>query len=257
MATIEYVDPEPAGAKAILFLHGLGADGSSWLPQLQAFSRAGYRPITVDLPGFGNSPYDGRGWTIKRVASELVELLDELKTGAVCLVGLSLGGVVAQQFAIDFPAMLQRLVLVSTFAVLRPENLSQWSYFIQRAAIVHLLGIKAQAEIVAGRVFPGDHQETLRRMVIEKISGSDPRAYRAAMRSLGIFDSRRKLARIKVPTLVISGEEDSTVSPARQQVLVDGIPNARYVVIPNAGHAVNIDQHEMFNQAVLEFISNI
>ena len=256
MSQIYYVDPNPTSDKPILFLHGLGVDGTSWLPQIQVFSEAGYRPIAVDLPGFGNSPYDGRGWSLKRTVKELAGLLDELKTGPVYLVGLSLGGVMAQQFALDNPELVQQLVLVSTFAVLRPENFSQWLYFLQRVIFVHVLGLKAQATIVARRVFPEPDKEVLREMVVEKIANADPRAYRAAMRSLGLFNSLRKLPALHIRTLVISGESDTTVSPLRQQVLVDNIKNARHVVIPEAGHAVNIDQPELFNRTVLDFLSN-
>jgi len=91
-------------------------------------------------------------------------------------------------------------------------------------------------------------------MFIAIISRADPRAYRRAMFSLGIFDSRRRLKEIKSPTLVVTGAQDSTVSPARQKLLVYGITGARQEVILNAGHAVPVDQMEKFNQALLDFL---
>lgn len=255
MSRLHFLDPHPTGSPAVLLLHGLGANGSMWTLQFDDLIAAGLRPIAPDLPGFGDSPYDGRGWNFRRVAGELTGLLRELDTGPAHVVGLSMGGVIAQQFAFDSPELARKLVLVSTFSVLRPSNFSQWLYFFQRLVVVHLVGLEQQSKIVARRVFPNPGQESLREMAAAQIARADPRAYRAAMRHLGLFDSRRRLKDIRLPTLVISGERDSTVSPARQKMLADGIPGARQVVIPNGGHAVAIDQAGAFNQALLDFVS--
>jgi 3-oxoadipate enol-lactonase len=91
-------------------------------------------------------------------------------------------------------------------------------------------------------------------MMITQILQADPRAYRAAMRALGTFNSLTRLAQIKAQTLIVTAENDSTVAPANQRVLVEQIPGARQVMIPNAGHAVIIDQPNLFNQALLEFL---
>jgi len=256
MGGFYFLDPNPSGSPAVLLLHGLGANNSSWSLQFDPLITAGMRPLAPDTPGFGRSPYDGRGWSIKRVAADLTALLDELHTGPVNVCGLSMGGVIAQQFALDYSQLVRKLVLVSTFSVLRPENLSQWGYFLQRLVIVHTLGLKRQSEIVARRVFPDVSQESLRQMASEQIASADPHAYRAAMRSLGLFNSQRRLKEIKSPTLVITGECDSTVSPDRQKLLADGIHGAKQVIIPNAGHAVAIDKFEAFNATLLNFLTN-
>lgn len=251
---LHYLDPYPSGSPAVLLLHGLGANGTMWSLQFDALIAAGFRPIAPDAPGFGDSPYDGRGWNFRRVAADLAALLRELETGPAHVVGLSMGGVIAQQFAFDYPGMVRKLALVSTFSVLRPSSLSQWLYFLQRLVVVHLVGLEQQSKIVARRVFPASGQESLREMTAAQIACADPRAYRAAMRHLGLFDSRKRLREIHVPTLVISGERDSTVSPARQKTLADGIPGARQVVISDGGHAVAIDQEAVFNRVLLDFL---
>ena len=256
MTKIHYLDPNPAGNPAILLLHGLGADATSWTLQLPALIGAGFRPIATDTPGFGQSPYDGRGWSICRMAAEMASLLEELKTGPAHVVGLSMGGTIAQQFALNYPHLTRRLVLVSTFAILRPDSLSGWMYFVQRFILVNTLGLPAQARVVAKRIFPGPRYQQLREMLVETISGADPRAYRKAMASLGLFNSVKRLAEIQVPTLVVTGAEDTTVTPARQRLLVDGIPAARQVIVPDAGHAVPVDQAERFNRELLAFLGN-
>jgi 3-oxoadipate enol-lactonase len=254
MTGLSFLDPHPEGSPTVLMLHGLGANSSSWTLQFDPLMAAGMRPLAPDAPGFGRSSYDGRGWSFKRVAAELAGLLNELQTKPVHVVGLSMGGVIAQQFVLDYPQLVRKLVLVSTFSVLRPENLSQWGYFFQRLVMVHTLGLKQQSELVARRVFPGAGQEALRQMAAEQIASADLRAYRAAMRCLGLFNSQKRLKEIKAPTLVITGANDSTVSPVRQKLLVEGIPGARQVIVPNAGHAVAIDQFEAFNRELLGFL---
>ena len=94
----------------------------------------------------------------------------------------------------------------------------------------------------------------MREMFVAIVSRADPRAYRKALIALVLFNSSRRLRKIKAPTLVLTGADDSTVSPARQKLLVDGIPGARQEVIPDAGHAVSVDQPEQFNQALIEFL---
>jgi pimeloyl-ACP methyl ester carboxylesterase len=254
MTSLHYLDPNPSGNPTVLLLHGLGADGASWSLQLPALSRAAFRPLAPDAPGFGGSPYDGGGWNIRRVAGQMAGLLEELASGPAHVVGLSMGGVIAQQFALDFPHLTKKLVLVSTFPVLRPQDFSGWAYFFRRAATVLTLGPEAQAQVVARRLFPDPKDQELREVFIAIVSRADPRAYRRAMASLGLFDSSKRLHEIQAPTLVITGADDSTVSPDHQKLLAQGIPGARQIVIPEAGHAVSVDQAELFNQALLEFL---
>lgn len=249
------LDPNPSAVRGVLLLHGLGANGSSWALQLPALTEAGFRPLAPDAPGFGQSRYDGRGWSFARSAAALADLLQERGLERADVIGLSMGGVLAQQFALDYPQMTGKLVLVSTFAALRPANLSQAVYFVQRALVVHLLGLPQQAKLVARRVFPNPGQEELRRMAEQQIASADPRAYRAAMRALGMFDSRSRLGKIASPTLVVSGESDSTVPAARQTLLARGIPGARQVILPKANHAVPVDQPDVFNRLVIDFLN--
>jgi 3-oxoadipate enol-lactonase len=251
---IHYLDPNPEGTSSILLLHGLGANADSWVLQIPALVGAGYRPIAIDTPGFGESPYDGQGWSIARMADELATLVQEIGVAPPDVIGLSMGGIIAQQYALDFPHLVRKLVLVSTFAVLRPDSLNDWLYFFQRFILVNTLGLTAQARAVARRIFPGTQDAPLREMLVETISRADPRAYRRAMTSLGTFNSLKRLGEIKVPTLIVTGDQDTTVTPTRQQILVDSIAGARQVLIPGAGHAVPVDQADIFNQVLLNFL---
>jgi len=217
-------------------------------------SQAGFRPIAPDAPGFSHSPYDGKGWSIASVAQEMTDLLAELQTGPAHVVGISMGGVIAQQMALDYPQWIRKLVLVSTFAALRPESMNSWLYLLGRFVLVHTLGLPAQAKVVARRIFTLAEQEELRQMLVTTITQSDPRAYRAAMRALALYDSRKCLAEIRAPALVITGDRDTTVPPPRQKLLVEGIPGAQQVVIKESSHAVSVEQPKVFNKELLAFL---
>jgi 3-oxoadipate enol-lactonase len=249
-----YEDPNPTGKPAVLLLHGLGADSQSWGFQVPALISNGVRPIILDIPGFGKSSYRKRNWSIPGAASEIVRIIaNELPT-PLSVVGISMGGTIAIQIALDFPDQVERLVLVSTFAVLRPRRLKDLSFLLIRYMRANLLGVQAQAEMAAQRIFPEPDQEPMRRILIETILQTDPAVYRAAMRSLGLFDVKKRLAEIRKPTLVVTGTLDSTVPPAVQAVLAANIPGAKQVLIPGGRHGVIADHSELFNQVLLEFL---
>jgi 3-oxoadipate enol-lactonase len=256
MTNLHFLDLNPKGSPAVLLLHGLGANSSSWILQFDALVEAGFRPIAPDAPGFGKSPYDGHGWSIPRVSSVMAELINELNVSPVHVVGISMGGTIAQQLVLDYSHLINKLILVNTFSILRPKRVSGWLYFLQRFLLVHLLGVPTQANFVSKRIFPGEDQQEQRDRLIQQLSEADPRAYRAAMRSLGFFNSSKRLREISTPTLVVSSDRDTTVPADSQKFLAEHISSARQVVIQNAGHAVTIDQPEQFNTVMLEFLTD-
>ncbi len=249
-----FLDFNPDGRPEVLLLHGLGADGSSWGYQIPTLCEAGIRPIAPDLPGFGKSlPGEGR-WSIARAAQDVARLAAGLAAGPVTAVGISMGGTLALQLALEYPRLVEKLVLISTFACLRPMRFDEMSYLVGRFVVANLRGKEYQAETVARRLFPNPAQEALRRELVQRILQADDLIYRQAMQSLAVFDVRKRLGEIFVPTLVISGENDTTVHLSNQRELAAGIRGARHVVIPNAGHAVIADQAMVFNQHLLKFI---
>lgn len=250
-----YLDPQEGNAPAVLLLHALGADCETWGYQTEAVIRAGMRPLIPDFPGFGRSALpDGKHWSIQYAAARMTALLDERGVETAAVVGLSLGGTVALQMALDYPQRVTRLVIANSFAALRPNRWNEWLYLGRRFVTASLSGIDAQANRVAWRVFPAPEQAELRAVLVQKVLAANPRAYREAMRSLALFDVRRRLGEINMPTLIISGAEDTTVPLQNQAVLARGIRGAERVIIPRAGHGVSIDQPEAFNRALLKFL---
>jgi 3-oxoadipate enol-lactonase len=247
-----FQDHNPDGRPTVLLIHGLGATSDSWQLQTPALAAAGYRVLAPDLPGFGQSPY-APPLTIPGMASRLERLLRGLNAAPTYLVGISMGGTVALQLAADFPGSVQRLVLVNTFARLRPKGIYGWLVFANRLLLVRLTGLPAQARVISGRIFPKPGQEALRQGLYDQILQADPRAYRAAIWALGTFNLLPRVNGLRVPTLVITAEDDRSVPPANQAQLL-AIPGARQVVIANAGHGVTAEAPETFNREMLAFL---
>jgi pimeloyl-ACP methyl ester carboxylesterase len=211
--------------------------------------------IAPDARGFGKSTYPGGNASIAEIAGDISALIQHTRTAPAHIVGISMGGVLAIQLALDHPELVSKLVLVNTFAHLRPDNPGNWLFFAWRFLLIHTLGLPVQARAVARRIFPHPDQGQLRQIMYEQILQADPRGYRAAMRALALFNARDRLHEIYRPTLIITGECDTTVPLKSQQDLASGIPSARQVFIPKAGHAVTIDAPDLFNQALFGFLS--
>jgi 3-oxoadipate enol-lactonase len=250
---LNYQDHQPEGAPAVLLLHGLGATCNSWIPQIPALCGAGFRVIAPDLPGFGRSKYSGGGNNPPAMARSVAGLLTELDTGQVHVAGISMGGTVALQLSLDHSHLIRSLVLINTFAVLRPRRITSWLYLGLRFILVHTLGLPVQARAVTRRIFPEPEQTDLRRQFYEQIIQADPHGYRSALRSLARFNLVRRLPEISNPTLVITGANDTTVFPENQKVLAENIPNASQIIIPGGGHAVTVEKTGLINQILLDF----
>ena len=252
---IYYLDENQTADQVVLLLHGLGVNSSSWLLQIPALVSIQKRVITPDTRGFGQSSYTGGSVSPKQAAEDIAALLKILSVQRAEVVGISMGGTQALQLALDYPALVQKLVLINTFAALRPNQAGIWFYFLLRLFLVHFVGLEKQAELVTKRMFPNPKHETLRQELYRQILQANPAAYRSAIRNLGRFDVRKRLAEITCPTLIVTSERDTTVPPENQRQLIRGIRDAQQVSISDAGHAVTGEQPEIINSYLQQFLA--
>jgi pimeloyl-ACP methyl ester carboxylesterase len=248
------LDPYPENSPIVLLLHGLGTEGSSWTYQTIALGGAGFRPIAPDLPGFGQSKFSGKLWSIKNTAAMVMDLAGSLQKDKFHLAGISMGGAIALQTALDFPEQIANLCLINTFATLRPKRLDELYYLLRRYVKARLNGAGSQAELTARRIFPKPDQELLRQELVQHIRQTDPVVYKTAMHELGTFNVRKSLKNISHPVLVLTGEKDTTVSLENQHDLAVGIHGASQIIIQNAGHGAIIDQPEEVNRCLIQFL---
>jgi 3-oxoadipate enol-lactonase len=247
---------ESGSGEAVLFLHGLGSCGQDWMLQTPAFEPR-FHVIAPDLRGHGQTDQPCGGVRVAHLACDMLALLDALNVERAHIVGLSLGGCVAQQLALDWPARVRSLTLVNTFAHLESDHPRHVLMLITRLALLALRGLPAQADYVAARMFPKPEQAMLRRLAAERIASNDMATYRRLMLAIGAFDARNRLGQITCPTLVIAGDRDTTVPLHLKQVLAATIPGARLEIVADSGHATPIDQPQVFNRLVLGFIGSV
>jgi 3-oxoadipate enol-lactonase len=252
---IQYIDENPSGERWICLLHGLGVNASSWQLQMPTLIQAGFRVIAPDLPGFGQSDYTGFN-SIHQLGSSVAEFLQKFPVNHFILMGISLGGMLGLQIALDYPKLVERLILVNAMAKFELGSPKLWPYYFYRFILVNTLGLDYQARYVAKKLFPRSGDENIRQILIEQVKQADPQGYRAAMRAIVRFNVLQRLKEIECPTLIITGEYDTTIPPENQRCLKEEIQSSTQIILPDAGHAACIDQPEAFNQAILDFLSH-
>ena len=249
-----HLSPEK-NAAAVLLLHGLGSCGDDWALQLRALAPR-YSALAPDLRGQGKSPMPA-GWpTIELLTADVVSLLDRLEIGSAHVVGLSLGGAVALQLAAEAPERVRSLVAVNTFARLRTPRRSM-GRGRRRMWLAATGRMEELGRSVAAGLFPYAGQEEMRALAAARLASNSPLTYVKLLMAVGRFDLRGRLGEIRVPTLVVAGEQDATVSMECKLELAGGIPGARLERFAGSGHATPLDQPERFNAALLGFLESV
>ncbi|MFZ2487645.1 MAG: alpha/beta hydrolase [Anaerolineae bacterium] len=248
---------EQAGhGSPLLLLHGLGSSRTDWPLQLPVLLPR-YRVIVADLRGHGQSPKPRGPYTLPVLAADVAALLRRLTAAPTHVAGLSLGGAVAQQLALDAPELVRSLILVNTAARFVADRWQQRLVGVRRLAAVYTRPMAEVAQGVAAGLFPRPEQQAMRRETAARLAANDLAAYRATLWALARFDVRARLHEITCPTLIVAGEEDATVPLAAKRLLAAQIPHSRLVVVPHSGHATPFDQPAQFNELMLGFLEEV
>jgi 3-oxoadipate enol-lactonase len=239
--------------KPLLLIHGLGSSTSGWAQQVPEFSKK-YRVIAFDVRGHGQSDKPRGPYSIPLFAEDTSELITSLGISPTHIVGISMGGAIALQLAVDYPETVKSLVIVNMTSELIIRTFKERLDFWMRTTVVRLLGMRKMGEILAKRLFPKPEQEEFRRIFPGMWAENDKRAYLASLNALVGWSVTDRLGTIKSPTLVIAADEDYSPVSAKE-AYVAKIPNAKLVVIHDSRHATPFDQSERFNTVLNEFLS--
>jgi 3-oxoadipate enol-lactonase len=234
----------------IVFLHGVGSDKSVWRPQLAHFGRT-RRAIAFDYPGYGDSDPAPKGTTRDDYASAIISGMHELGLDRAHICGLSLGGVVAIAMHDADPERCASLILADTFAV-HPEGRA-----IYERGVAASDNLRAMAEARVDILLAQPASPKVRSEVVETMSRIDSAAYRIGAEAVWLADQRGRAEEIRVPTLVLVGDQDLVTPPELSNELVDLIPDARMQLIRGAGHLTNLEQPGEFNRIVEEFLETL
>jgi 3-oxoadipate enol-lactonase len=241
------------GPETILFLHGIGGGRASFDAQIGALGPR-YRHLAWDMPGYGDSsPLPEM--TFAAMADAAIRLLDELDITQAHIVGHSMGGMVAQEIAIDHGERVASLVLSATSPAFgKPGGDWQRQFLATRLAPLDAGKTPADLapDVVAGLV-ADDAPATAIEAAIGSMCEISSEAYRAALTCLVTFDRRDALDRIAAPCLLIAGEVDSVAPAPMMARMAENIPGAQVITIPGAGHLANLEAPAAFNAACVDF----
>ncbi len=187
-------------------------------------------------------------------AADVAGLLQALDIPSAHIVGISLGGAVAFQLALDHPAMVKTLTIVNSAPSLGGTPEQQRQEIERRVGIVAQHGMRAMGQSLGPGLFPQPEQASLRETFIERWAENDPAAYIAATRSMLGWDVTDRLSTIQSPTLILAADQD--YSPvAVKEAYARLLPNAQLAVIANAHHAVPLEQPQEFNRILAQFLA--
>lgn len=241
--------PRP-DAPTVVLLGSLGSDRSMWDPQVSTLA-ASYNMLAVDVRGHGESPVPTGSYTVSALAGDVLELLDRLGLEAVHVVGLSLGGAIAQHLAESAPHRVRTLTLLCTAA-----KFGEPAGWLERAAFVREQGTAALAGAVVARWFsPAFADEDVVARSLAMVAGTPDEGYARCCEALASWDGREALGRIAAPTLVIAGAQDPATPPATLAAIADGVAGATLHVLDPGAHLVNVEQQDVVSKLIAEHIS--
>ncbi len=244
----------------VVLIHGFPLDRTMWDAQTTEVGSI-YRIIAPDLRGAGTTAAPDGVYTVDLLADDVIETLDALELDdPVVLGGLSMGGYVALSIALRYPGRIRGLMLMNTRASADPPSTAQ-----AREDLARQLEATGKPDAVVDSMFPKLFAPISHARIPERIAQlkeralrADPRGLANTLRGLAIRPDRTgDLARIAVPTLVLAGAEDQLIPGADSKTLADGIPGARLVTVPDAGHLAPLENKTAANAAILDFLRGL
>lgn len=238
------------GPRVAVLLHGLGGSRIAWRPQLEPLS-AGHRVVAWDGPGYGESaPVEDASFT--GYADRAAALIREVSPDApVDLVGTSFGGMIAQYTAHRHPELIRSLVLLCTSPKFGLDGTDPDEWRRNRLNGLEAFGSTAAAAPVILTALAGPNAQHVVPEAAEAMARIPMDGMLTALSVLPSHDSRAILPEITAPTLVVVGADDDETPPAYSKAIVDLMPNATLVVIPGAGHLLNLEAPDAVNAAIL------
>ena len=230
----------------VLFLHGIGGNRHHWREQLPIFASR-FKAAAWDARGYGDSDdYEG-SLKFEDFSSDVLRVLDHFKQHKAHLVGLSMGGRIARNFALRYPERVARLVLANTtpgFDALSPEEVKK---FVAERKNRTPESMKA---LISRHARPGAYEDLL-----ASFKALRQPSYLKTLEASVTQDRAAPIEKIRAPTLVITSDEDKVYPPSIARGMVKRIPGARLAIISGAGHLSNLEQPRQFNEVVLRFLS--
>jgi len=241
----------------VLFVSGLSGFASYWQDQAAAFGRK-FDVITHDHRGIGQSDPTRSGFTVDRMAADVIGLMDVLEIERAHVVGHSTGGAIAQILAIEHPNRLASVVLSASWT--KPDAYFRRLFGLRKDILLRLgpsAYVQANSLYLYPSWFVARNNERLRQLEAQNLAVFPPTEVAASrIDAILAFDRTESLGRIKTPTLVVGAEDDLVTPSYFSEELARLIPGAEIKIFPRGGHAFTQVRAREFNQAVLPFLAS-
>ncbi|MGE5184573.1 MAG: alpha/beta fold hydrolase [Acidobacteriota bacterium] len=255
---------EGSGPETVLLVMGLGARAADWGTTFPAALAARYRVVRFDNRGVGRSPRAPAGYSLADLAADAVAVLDAVGASRAHVIGVSMGGMIAQLVALEHPERVARLVLVSTHhggRALERSHPDALGLFDPVALLAGASNPEAAMRHAIGVITAPGFVERAPEVVAELVANArreptHPAVFLAQFQAILASDRSERVRAISVPTLVIHGTEDKLIPPANGRELAARIPGARLVMLDACGHMPMHERADALAGHVLEFLDS-
>ena len=251
-----YWDEQGSG-EALLLIAGIGCPSHMW-SGFRACLAARNRTLALDNRGTGKSDVPPGPYSVAAMASDAAAVLVAAGVQAAHVFGVSMGGIVAQEFALQYPARTRSLILGCTSFggrnAVRPEPAVR-QFLAGRGSMSMLEAEQASVPIMYCAGTPRTRIEE--DLALRRRWQTSPASYIAQFQGVVAWEAYNRLPELRVPTLVIHGDCDRLVPVANGELLAARIPGARCVILPCAGHLFYVDQPEATHAAIIEFLASL
>jgi 3-oxoadipate enol-lactonase len=242
-----------SGAPVVMLSHSLGANLAMWNPQRAALEDH-YQVLAYDMRGHGDSDAPEGAYTLEELADDALRLMDALKIDQVHFVGLSIGGMIAQAMSLHHPDRLKTLVICSSSSYLPPPALP---IVRERIETARSQGLSVLVDGTLERWFtPAYAREQAQTLepIRRQFLATSVAGYIGCSEAIGKLNFIERLSSISLPTLIMVGAEDPGTPVAASEAIHERIKGSKLVILPSASHLSNIEQAELFNKHLLEFL---
>ena len=243
-------------APVVVLSHSLASSMAMWQPQLEVLE-SDFQVLRYDMRGHGQSDASTGPYSLEMLAQDVVGLLDALGIQKAHFLGLSIGGMIGQSFALNYQDRLQSLVLCSTKSF-SPDEAKP--VLDERITAAQKNGMDDQVETTMERWFSPHFLQSGRpelEVIREEIARTSLAGFTGCLEAIKNLNYIESLHKIEVPTLIIAGEDDPAMPVAESEAMHERIEDSRLVVLPAARHLANIEQPESFNRELMNFFSSI
>lgn len=236
--------------------HSLACNLHMWDPQMPVLTKK-FKVLRFDTRGHGQSSAPAGEYNLDQMADDVKGLLDALKIKQTHWAGLSMGGMIGQAFALKYPGVFQSMVLADTASRRPPEAATMWG---DRIKIAREQGMEALVESTLARWFTepyrNSHKDVMKR-IGDDIRNTPVNGFIGCCHAISRLDYLDRLKEIKVPALIMVGEQDHGTPPEAARVIQQNLPGSELKIIPSAAHISNVEQADEFNKSMIGFLDRV